>query len=164
MKKDLFYVLAHNIRSLYNVGSIFRTADGAGVDKVILTGYSGTPLRKEVQKVALGAEDFVLWEKRIQACSQLAKYSKQGFQIIALENNIAGAKDYRLFKPKFPLLAIVGNEVTGIASPLLKRVDQIVSLPMRGKKKSLNVACAFAIFAYYIAAWRDKIAKRQRVR
>ena len=154
MKKDkYFFVIAHNIRSLLNVGSIFRTADAFGVTKIYLTGYTGTPEhpfhRKKIEKVALGAENFVPWEYA-QSPGKIIKMLKKqypGLSVVALENNIA-AIPITKFRAKFPLVLVLGEEVSGIAKPLLKLCDQVVEIPMRGKKESLNVSVAFGVAAY----------------
>ncbi len=154
MFKEKFYVICHNIRSLHNVGSIFRTADGAGVDKVYLTGYTGYPPRKEISKVALRAEECVRWERRHDTWRVIENLKKEGVKIIALEAVPGKSIDYRNFKPKFPLALMLGNEVRGISTSLLKRSDHIIHLPMHGKKKSLNVSVAFGIAAYEINSTR----------
>ncbi len=148
------YVVCHNIRSLHNVGSIFRTADGAGVTKLYLCGYTGYPPRKEIRKVALGAENTVPWEHHYQTWRVLDRLKAQGVQIIALENNIPGSVDYREVRPRFPLALLLGNEVEGLSPGLLKRADVVMHLPMHGTKESLNVAVAFGIAAYKLNEWR----------
>ena len=154
MKSDKsVYVVAHNIRSLHNVGSVFRTADAAGVAKIYLTGYTPKPIdelgrvRSEIAKTALGAECSVQWEVFRNPAALITRLKKQGIQIIALENAL-GACDYRTFKPKFPVALIIGNEVRGVSPALLKRSDAVISLPMRGTKESLNVSVAFGIAMY----------------
>ncbi|MBU0706369.1 RNA methyltransferase [Patescibacteria group bacterium] len=149
MKKKKVYVLAHNIRSLHNVGSIFRTCDGAGVSKLYLTGYSGVPPRKEITKTALGADDSVLWEFHKDPISVVKMLEKDGVQIVALEKN-KNSKDIRKFKPKYPVCMIVGNEIDGVEEALLKLSDHILHIPMHGKKESLNVSVAFGIGIYLL--------------
>jgi len=158
-KNKEFFVIAHNIRSLYNVGSIFRTADAFGVSKIYLTGYTGTPAspvhKKKIGKVALGAEEWVDWEHSKSAQAVIRILKKQKFTIVGLENNLAA--DQKLipldkFKPKFPLALILGEEVSGINKALIKSCDQLVEIPMRGKKESLNVSVAFGIAAYKISS------------
>ncbi len=151
-KRKLF-VIAHNIRSLHNVGSIFRAADGFGVAKVYLTGYTGAPEGKnaeKIHKVALGAEEFVEWEHTRSLVRLITKLKKQGVRIVALENN----KDYKIvslskYKPKFPMVLILGEEVKGHTKKILDLCDDIVDFPMVGKKESLNVsvACGIALYA-----------------
>lgn len=144
-----FYVVCDNIRSTFNVGAIFRTADAAGVTKIYLCGYTPTPPRYEIEKVALGAEKTVPWEHVAQTWRLLERLKAQGVQIVALENNIElPTIDYREFIPQFPIALVLGNEVTGLSPALLRRADAIIALPMHGKKESLNVAVAFGIAAY----------------
>lgn len=147
-----FFVIAHNIRSLYNVGSIFRTADAFGVTKIYLTGYTGTPAnpthKAKIGKVALGAEVWVPWEysKSPQALIRVLK--RQKVVIVGLENNTKKTADISKFKAKGSLALILGEETTGINRSLMKLCDELVEIPMRGKKESLNVSVAFGIAAY----------------
>lgn len=148
MKKDV-YVLAHNIRSLHNVGSIFRTCDGVGVKKLFLTGYSGVPPRKEITKTALGADRSVKWEFHKNPLTVIEKLRSNKVRIVALER-VRGSQDIFKFEPKYPLCLIVGNEIDGVEEGLLKLSDSVVHIPMRGKKESLNVSVAFGIGAYLL--------------
>ncbi len=152
-----FFVIAHNIRSLHNVGSIFRTADAFGVTKLFLTGYTGAPPDPKIAKVALGAEKFVPWEQCRSVAAAIKKLRAVYPSIIAagLENNLPEAYKRRLvdlnrFKPKFPLALILGEEVGGISKSLFKYCDKFLEIPMRGKKESLNVSVAFGVAAYQI--------------
>lgn len=149
MKKKQVYVLAHNIRSLHNVGSIFRTCDGAGVSKLYLAGYSGVPPRKEITKTALGADGSVAWEFHKDPVSVIKMLKKDGVQIVALEKN-KKSTDIRKFKPKYPVCMIVGNEINGVEESLLRLSDHILHIPMHGKKESLNVSVAFGIGIYQL--------------
>ena len=139
------YLILHNIRSLYNVGSIFRTADGAGVSKIYLTGYTPEP----APKTALGAEKYVSWEKVANIQRLTNKLKKSKVQIVALEQS-KNAVDYRKFKPRYPAALILGNEVRGLSPSLLKKCDKIIQIPMRGRKESLNVSVAagIALFSF----------------
>jgi 23S rRNA (guanosine2251-2'-O)-methyltransferase len=148
MKKS-FYLILDNIRSLYNVGAIFRTADAAGIDKIYLCGITGTPTSDKAKKTSLGAEESVEWEYAKQTWRVIKDLKKQGFQIAALEL-AKDSIDYTKFKPKFPVALIVGNEVKGISKNTLKRADVIIHLPMKGKKESLNVSVAAGIAVYEI--------------
>ena len=148
MKKELF-VICDNLRSLYNVGSIFRTSDSLGVSKIYLCGITGTPLQKGVLKVSLGAENSVPWEYCKNAWRLVDKLKKQGIQIISLELTDKSL-NIKKFKPQFPCALIVDNEITGIAESLLKRSDFTVKIPMKGMKESMNVAVAFGIAVYEI--------------
>lgn len=141
-------MVCHNIRSLYNVGSIFRTADAAGVTKLYLCGYTGRPPRREISKVALGAEEMVPWEHHYQTWWVLERLRSQGVQIVALENCVEGSIDYRRLRPRFPLALLLGNEVRGLSPGLLRRSDVVIHIPMHGRKESLNVAVAFGIAVY----------------
>ncbi|MDD2753038.1 MAG: RNA methyltransferase [Candidatus Portnoybacteria bacterium] len=143
-------VVCHNIRSAFNVGSIFRTADGAGVGKIILGGYSAHPPHSKLAKTALGAEQAVPYERVWQTWRALDDLKKNGYQIVALEKN-SQAKNIFKFKPRFPLALVLGNEVKGLSREILKRCDKIVFLPMRGQKESLNVSVAFGAAIYQIS-------------
>lgn len=146
-------LIVYNVRSLHNVGSVFRTANGAGVSMVYLTGYTPSPvdelgrMRKEVAKTALGAEMMVPWERRSNIRNLVQKLKKEGVHIVALENT-RGATDYRLYKPTFPLVLVLGNEVRGLSKNLLRVADETIRIPMRGKKESLNVSVACGIAVY----------------
>lgn len=151
-----FFVIANNIRSLYNVGSIFRSADAFNVSKIYLTGYTGTPSSPahlgKISKVALGAETWILWEKSATAFAVIRSLRKQypKLTVVGLENNVK-ATPLNKFKPKFPLALILGEEREGIQKSLLKLCDKVVEIPMLGKKESLNVSVAFGIAAYELS-------------
>lgn len=150
-----FYIIAHNIRSLYNIGTMFRTADALGVDQLFLTGYSGQPPRKEISKVALGAEESVDWQHYKSLSYLIKKLKKEGVQIIALETG-EKSMDYLDFKPKFPTALLLGNEVRGVSPAMLRQVDATISLPMNGIKESLNVGVAMAVAGYHIIKFRKR--------
>ncbi len=150
--KELF-VIAHNIRSMHNVGSIFRAADGFGVTKLYLTGYTGSPPDVRISKVALGADEFVPWEQTKSLVRLITKLRKERVRIVALENN----KDYKIiplpkYKPKFPMALILGEEVKGHSKKVLDLVDDIVEIPMQGQKESLNVSVAAGVALYALRA------------
>lgn len=132
---------------MHNIGSIFRTSDGAGVSKVFLTGYSACPPRKEISKTALGADEFIPWEFYKNPLILVKKLKKDKIQIIALERTESG-DDIFSFKPKYPCCLIVGNEIEGVPSELLELADKKLEIPMRGMKESLNVSVAFGIAVY----------------
>ncbi len=144
------YLILHNIRSLHNVGAIFRTADAAGVSMIYLTGYTPAPkdifgkYRKEIAKTALGAEKYIPWEVIRYIVSLVKQLKKEKIQIVALEQT-ENATDYRKFRSKYPLALILGNEVRGLSKNVLKKCDKIIYIPMRGKKESLNVSVAAGI-------------------
>jgi tRNA G18 (ribose-2'-O)-methylase SpoU len=154
MINNNFYIIAHNIRSLYNIGTIFRTADALGLDCLFLTGYSGQPPRKEISKVALGAEETVSWQYYKSLTYLVKKLKKEGVRIVALETGETSI-DYLNFKPEFPLALLLGNEVRGVSKKMLKQVDISISLPMNGSKESLNVGVAMAVAGYHIIKFRD---------
>jgi tRNA G18 (ribose-2'-O)-methylase SpoU len=153
MKTNELYLIAHNIRSLHNVGAIFRTADSFGVTKVYLTGYTGAPIGKnadKISKVALGAEQFVQWEKRVRLGPLIKNLQSSGVRIAVLENNVQ-RKIISLpnYKPKFPLALILGEETKGNSKKILDLADDVLEIPMYGQKESLNVsvACGIALYA-----------------
>lgn len=150
--RNNFFVIAHNIRSLYNVGSIFRTADAFGVTKIFLTGYTGTPAnpihKNKINKSALGAEEWVDWQYVKSVPKLIRELKEQGVQIIALENNVKAEKLPK-FKFKGSAALLLGEEVKGVSKSLLKLCDKTVEIPMYGKKESLNVSVAFGIAAYH---------------
>ena len=148
-KKKEIYLVIQNVRSLFNVGAIFRCADVFGVSKIYLCGYTGYPPRDQISKTALGADKWIPWEKRQQTLTLLKKLKKQGIRIIVLETGKKG-KPLANFKPKFPLALIVGNEITGVSRGVLNLADQLVEISMLGKKNSLNVAVAASIALYQL--------------
>lgn len=153
MKKQRFYVICDNIRSLENIGSIFRTADALGVTKVFLTGICGQPPHSKISKTALGAEKNVDWEHHWQVWRIIDKLKKEKVNIIVLEQT-KNSLPYTRFKPKFPLALVLGNEIKGVSKSVLKKADQIIHLPMSGKKESLTVSVAFGATGYWIRCSR----------
>ncbi len=144
-----FTSVLNNIRSLYNVGSIFRTADGIGVKKIWLCGITGFPPDGQISKTALGAEKEVPWEYRQDACAVLRELKDQGYQIILLEQ-LAESIPYQDYEPAAPVCLVVGNENSGVSDELLSLCDKTVEIDMAGLKNSLNVAVAFGIVGYHI--------------
>ena len=148
MKKQ-FYLVIDNVRSLENVGSLFRTADAMSIDKVFLCGITGTPPNNKISKTALGAEQWIPWEYYAQSWRLVEKLQKKKISVVCLEQG-KGSVSLSRFKPKFPLALVVGHEVKGVSKSALKRADTLLEIPMTGKKESLNVAVAFGIAAYEI--------------
>lgn len=150
-------VLLHNVRSAHNVGSIFRTADAAGVSAIYLSGITPAPLdrfgraRQDIAKAALGAQKLLAWEYRASPFGVILKLRKEGWAIIGVEQD-KKAVDYRKFsaggKLKKPTLFIFGNEVRGIPPSLRARCDMLIEIPMHGKKESLNVSVAAGIVLF----------------
>jgi len=159
MKGKELYIIAHNIRSAHNVGAIFRTCDGAGVDRIYLSGYSQRPApaekeikskpEKMLEKTALGAELSVDWESVEDLLLFLDKLKRGGVQIVALEKTTSSV-NLKNFKPVFPMALILGHEVDGVKDDILAKCDAVVDIPMRGKKESLNVSVATGIAIYEI--------------
>lgn len=152
-------LILHNIRSVENVGAIFRTADAAGLDKIYLTGYTPTPLdrfgkkRNDFKKSALGAEEFVKWEAQKNLPALLRKLKKEDFFIIGVEQDKKSV-DYRKIKPKNRNAFIVGAEVLGIPENILRKCDIIAEIPIHGKKESLNVSVAAGIILFNFLPWK----------
>jgi tRNA G18 (ribose-2'-O)-methylase SpoU len=139
------YAILHNIRSKYNVGAIFRTADAAGVEKLYLTGYTPAPrdrfgrIDPEIEKTSLGATASIAWEQVPSVEELIAQLQSVGVHVTAVEIAPGSVSLYDFVPPK-RVAYIFGNETEGIASTLLERVDSVVEIPMLGKKESLNVA------------------------
>ena len=150
MKKTQVSILLHDIRSTHNVGSMFRTADAAGVSAIYLSGYTPDPLdrferpRKDIAKVALGAEKNIPWKHVSDPADLIRTLKKKKMQIVALEQS-ASSVDYKKIKIAGSVLFIVGNEVDGISKDILDLCDLVAEIPMHGKKESLNVSVAFGI-------------------
>ncbi|HSR89146.1 MAG TPA: RNA methyltransferase [Candidatus Udaeobacter sp.] len=147
---EKFVLILPNIRSGHNVGAIFRTADGAGVGKLYLTGYTPCPPHTQIDKVSLGAEKWMPWEYRKQAGKLLKELKQMGYNIVALEQTKISQNIFQ-WQPKFPVALVLGNEKTGVSKALLKYCDQSVEIPMLGKKNSLNVSVATGIAMYQIS-------------
>ena len=146
-----FSALLEDIRSLWNVGSIFRSADGAGFGTLYLCGITGCPPRKEIAKTSLGAEDVVGWEHHAGALDVLPALAASGVHILALEKterSIPLREALRAGAISAPLCMVIGNEVSGVSAEALAQARTVCHLPMRGAKTSLNVAVAFGIAAY----------------
>ena len=163
--KNEMVVVLHNIRSLYNVGSIFRTADAAGVAKIYLTGITPAPTdrlgkyRPQLAKVSLGAEKSVPWEKAGSATRLMKTLKHDGYKIFAIEQSKKSIPYFKLPKsyilnPKFCL--VLGNEVGGLPKSILKSADKTLEIPMFGRKESLNVSVAFGIVVYALALGYNK--------
>lgn len=141
-------VLLDNIRSAWNVGSILRTADGFGFEHAFLCGISPTPENEAVNKTSLGAEDSVPWSYHKDAVKLVKGLKKEGWVVRALEDDRRAAPIQIRERGEARTILIVGNEVSGVDPALLDLCDAIHYIPMRGEKKSFNVAIAFAVAAY----------------
>jgi tRNA G18 (ribose-2'-O)-methylase SpoU len=144
-----FVLILPNVRSCHNVGSMFRTADAFGVTKIYLVGYTACPPKPQIDKVSLGAEKWMQWEHRKDLAKLVKKLRRQGFNIIGLEKSNSSS-DIKKAKFEFPLALIVGNEVDGLDEKTIKLCDQVVHIPMKGKKESLNVSVAAGIALYIV--------------
>ncbi|OGJ09771.1 hypothetical protein A2456_03755 [Candidatus Nomurabacteria bacterium RIFOXYC2_FULL_36_19] len=146
-------LIIHNVRSVQNVGAMFRTADAVGINKIYLTGYTPAPLdrfgrkRGDLAKSALGAEDYVKWESKKSLPALMRSLRRENFLIIGVEQ-AKNSMDYKKVKLQKKNVFIMGAEVTGIPKNVLKKCDIIAEIPMRGKKESLNVsvACGIVLF------------------
>ncbi len=145
VKKLPVYVLLNSIRSNYNVGSIFRSSDGAMIEKLYLCGYTPCPPKKEVLKTALGSTESIKWEYAKDAKAVITQLKNEGIKILALELTDKSFPYYQLTSNDFPLCLVVGNEITGVAQELLDLCDKSIEIPQYGIKQSLNVAVAYGI-------------------
>lgn len=174
IKSGDFVAVLHNIRSLHNVGSIFRTADGAGIKKLYLCGITPAPVDSfgrpvpQLVKTSLGAEKSVEWEKAASSMRIIKKLKKEGYKIIAVEQSRKSIPYFKFSSLPRKICLIVGNEVRGLPDSVLKLTDKILEIPMRGAmvrqahhprqvgrgKESLNVSVAFGIVAYHLSSSR----------
>lgn len=139
--------LLENVRSLYNVGSFFRTADAVRLEAIWLSGITATPPDGRIAKTALGAEAVVPWKSWDATPPAIAALRARGFEIAALDT-VAPAVDLFDWRPRFPVAVIFGHEVDGVAAGTLAQADVRVRIPMLGLKRSLNVATAAGVVAY----------------
>lgn len=140
-------VLLDNVRSAYNVGAFFRTADAAGVERLYLSGLTAPPSHRGVAKTALGAERFVPWERVDDPLVVLATLEGHGYELAAVETT-DHAVDLFDWRPRFPVCVVFGHEVDGVRPALLARCAVHVRIPMVGRKESLNVATAGGVVIY----------------
>ena len=164
-----FIAVLDNIRSLHNVGSIFRTADGAGIKKIYLCGITPAPVdsfgksRQQLVKTSLGAEKSVEWDVSTRSTGSgqarsaratiklLERLKKDGYKILAVEQSKKSIPYYKFSSRSPKLCLVVGNEVNGLPPSVLKLADKILEIPMLGNKESLNVSVAFGIAAYHVS-------------
>ena len=148
MNNDIV-IIAHNIRSLWNIGAVFRSADAFKVSHIHLTGYTAAPPRKEISKTALGAEMTIPWSVEKDPVEVIRQRRKEGFLIVSLESTESSVplKDFRAQKP---VCLILGHEILGVEKELMTLSDVTVHIPMLGAKHSLNVSVATGIALYQI--------------
>lgn len=146
-------VILDNIRSVYNVGSVFRTADGAGVSRIYLCGVTPTPTdrfgraRKDLAKVALGAEETVSWEHVLATLAAIEKCKQDGIRVVAVEQD-SRAKDFASHSIEGDTAFVFGEETKGLSKEILDACDDIIEIPMHGQKESLNIATAAGIILF----------------
>ncbi len=145
--------LLDNIRSAWNVGAMFRTADAAGLAGLVLCGVTATPPRPDIEKTALGASLTVPWDYWTDSAAAVHHLQGKGVQVVALEL-AERAHPFDAFAYRFPVCFVVGHEVSGVRAEVLELADATVAIPMHGLKQSLNVAVSFGIMAYTVRrAW-----------
>jgi 23S rRNA (guanosine2251-2'-O)-methyltransferase len=141
------YVVLENVRSLFNVGAVFRSADGIGASGVILTGFTGKPPRREISRVALGADENVPWTYYSRGAEAIVDLRKHGISVVALEST-DDSRNFREAKFDFPVAFVAGHEVEGVTPETIVACDFAVHIPMMGTKTSLNVSVAAGIALY----------------
>ena len=156
-------VIAYNIRSAHNIGSLFRTCEGLGVGELFICGYSPYPQQqndvrlphiaqkasKEIHKTALGAETYLPWHYSSSVTDTINNLKKSGYTVVCLEQD-KNSQPLESFQPKDSVALLLGNEVEGIESAILNKADTVVEVPMHGKKESFNVVIAGALAIYHI--------------
>jgi 23S rRNA (guanosine2251-2'-O)-methyltransferase len=140
-------VLLENVRSLYNVGAFFRTADAVALEKLYLTGITGHPPQNMITKTALGAEETVPWVHAPEPKAAIAELANANYEIAAIETS-AHSVDLFDWQPRFPVCVLFGHETDGLTAAVSALADTHVRIPMLGRKHSLNVASAGAIVLY----------------
>lgn len=145
-------VVLDNIRSLYNTGSILRTADASGVERIVLCGITPRPdqgnrQRRAIAKTALGAEDSVKWEYQSDTGTALANLAAEGYQVVMVETAPEAVNIFE-WAPRWPVCLVFGHEKEGVSSDLAGLVESVVRIPMLGQKRSLNVATAAGVVLY----------------
>ena len=148
LPKHPIRLVVHNVRSIYNVGSIFRTSDAARIEHVHLTGFTGTPEHKDLHKTALGAQDSMSWSKHESALPLLQDLRNEGYTIAVLEQTDSSIPPSEISREHFPLCLVIGNEVRGIDSDVIEAADVGLELPQYGTKISMNVGVAYGIAVY----------------
>jgi len=145
-----------NIRSLYNVGSIFRTSDGAFIRHLYLTGYTPKPPRQEIEKTALGATETVPWTHFADPSHAVLAAREAGARICVLEQTTRSIPYYKITPSDFPICLVVGNELTGISPEVVAAADVALDIPMFGTKHSLNAAVAYGIAIFeLVRIWKE---------
>jgi 23S rRNA (guanosine2251-2'-O)-methyltransferase len=155
-------VVVDNVRSLYNVGSIFRTSDGVLIDQLILAGFTPTPPRKEIDKTALGAIQSVPWIYYKDPAAAIRELKKKGYRACCLEITDTVIPYYNVKPTDFPLCHVIGNEITGVSKDALAECDVALEIPQFGIKQSLNVAVAYGIAIFELnRIWKADKSRTQ---
>ena len=149
LPRNPVHVVLDNLRSAFNVGSIFRTSDAGAVEHIHLCGMSAHPPHKKLEKTALGAFDYVPWTYHERTTDALDTLKAQGIHLVAIEVTEDGSSFLECPWPK-PVAIVFGNEVTGINDKVLRRCDRVVRIPMHGYKNSMNVATAFGVVLFEV--------------
>ncbi len=157
LPKHPITVVVDNVRSLYNVGSIFRTSDAARIEKVYLTGITGTPEHRGLHKTALGAQETVPWQYERNAADVLRDLRGKGYTLAVLEITDAPTHPDQIQTAHFPLCLVIGNELYGVSDDLVAMADLALEIPQYGAKQSLNVSVAYGIAVF------DLVRKYQRL-
>jgi len=152
MPRTPIIALIENVRSMHNVGSIFRSSDGARIEQLILAGFTPVPPRPEISKTALGSTESVPWTHTKNSVKKINELRQNGYTIYTVEQTTE-SKVYTDVQYQFPLCFIMGNEVEGVSEALVEQTDYAIEIPMLGIKHSLNVSVAYGIILY------DMIAK-----
>lgn len=148
LPKHPIRLVVHNIRSIHNVGTIFRTSDAARIEHLHLTGFTGTPEHKDLHKTALGAQDAVSWSKHDSALPVFEDLRSEGYTIAVLEQTDNSHSPAQVSPEAYPLCLVVGNEVRGIEEDVVQAADIGLEIPQFGTKISLNVGVAYGIAIY----------------
>ena len=156
LPKHPISVILEDVRSAHNVGSIFRTSDAARIERVIVTGITATPENRGLHKTALGAQDSVPWSYAKEAYDAASEMKSDGYTICALEITDTPTRTTALPRSDFPVVLVIGNELTGVSESVLSLADYALEIPQYGIKQSLNVAVAYGIAVYdLLRIWRE---------
>lgn len=161
-EKQPIVVVLENIRSMHNVGSVFRTADAFLISKVILTGYTPTPPHRDIEKTALGATDSVSWIHEKDTLTAIRQLKAEGYRLLAVEQ-VEGSMPLNKFQEnkEQPLAVIFGNEVTGVSDEVLTECNGSIEIPQAGMKHSLNIAVAAGIVLWELVRSRINTSTHQ---
>ena len=141
-------VVLDNVRSVHNVGSIFRTSDAALIERIILTGITATPENPQMHKTALGAQDTVPWEYKQNAVNSISNLRELGYTVAVLELTDTPTPTTAITRAEFPLCLVVGNELSGVGEGLIAKADYALEIQQYGAKQSMNVAVAYGIAVF----------------